>query len=26
VNSNPSVENKAQFLADFNLPGFKIDR
>jgi hypothetical protein len=25
VNSNASVENKAQFLADFNLPGFKID-
>jgi hypothetical protein len=26
VNSIASVENKAQFLADFNLPGFKIDR
>ena len=25
VNSNASVENKEQFLADFNLPGFKID-
>lgn len=25
VNSNASVENKAQFLADFNLPGFKIE-
>jgi ketosteroid isomerase-like protein len=25
VNSNASVENKQQFLADFNLPGFKID-
>jgi ketosteroid isomerase-like protein len=25
VNSNGSVENKQQFLADFNLPGFKID-
>lgn len=26
VNSNASVENKKQFLADFNLPGFRIDR
>jgi hypothetical protein len=26
VNSTASVENKAQFPADFNLPGFKIDR
>lgn len=25
VNSNASVENKQQFLADFYLPGFKID-
>ncbi len=25
VNSNASVEDKAQFLADFHLPGFKID-
>jgi ketosteroid isomerase-like protein len=25
VNSNASVENKRQFLADFNSPGFKID-
>jgi hypothetical protein len=25
VNSNASVENKAQFLADFNLRGFKIE-
>lgn len=25
VNSNASVENKEQYLADFNLPGFKID-
>ncbi|OOG60174.1 nuclear transport factor 2 family protein [Rhodanobacter sp. C03] len=25
VNSNASVEDKRQFLADFNLPGFKID-
>ncbi|HTG14756.1 MAG TPA: nuclear transport factor 2 family protein [Blastocatellia bacterium] len=25
VNSNATVENKLQFLADFNLPGFKID-
>ena len=25
VNSNGTVENKRQFLADFNLPGFKID-
>ncbi|MEO8064269.1 MAG: nuclear transport factor 2 family protein [Pseudomonadota bacterium] len=25
VNSNASVENKAQFLADFNLPGFRIE-
>jgi ketosteroid isomerase-like protein len=25
VNSNATVENKAQFLADFNLPGFKIE-
>jgi len=25
VNSNASVEDKAQFLADFNLPGFKIE-
>jgi len=25
VNSNGTVENKQQFLADFNLPGFKID-
>jgi len=25
VNSNASVENKQQFLADFNLSGFKID-
>lgn len=25
VNSNATVENKEQFLADFNLPGFKID-
>jgi ketosteroid isomerase-like protein len=25
VNSNATVENKQQFLADFNLPGFKID-
>ena len=25
VNSNASVENKQQFLADFHLPGFKID-
>jgi ketosteroid isomerase-like protein len=25
VNSDASVENKQQFLADFNLPGFKID-
>jgi ketosteroid isomerase-like protein len=25
VNSDASVENKRQFLADFNLPGFKID-
>lgn len=25
VNSNASVENKQQFLADFNLPGFKIE-
>jgi ketosteroid isomerase-like protein len=25
VNSDGSVENKQQFLADFNLPGFKID-
>jgi ketosteroid isomerase-like protein len=25
VNSNASVEDKRQFLADFSLPGFKID-
>ena len=25
VNSNATVEDKRQFLADFNLPGFKID-
>lgn len=25
VNSNATVEDKQQFLADFNLPGFKID-
>jgi ketosteroid isomerase-like protein len=25
VNSDASVENKQQFLADFQLPGFKID-
>jgi ketosteroid isomerase-like protein len=25
VNSNAMVENKQQFLSDFNLPGFKID-
>jgi ketosteroid isomerase-like protein len=25
VNSNASAENKSQFLADFNLPGFKIE-
>jgi hypothetical protein len=25
VNSNASVENKAQFLADFLLPGFRIE-
>ena len=25
VNSDASVENKAQFLADFDLPGFKIE-
>ena len=25
VNSNATVENKQQFLADFDLPGFKID-
>ncbi|MGH8083381.1 MAG: nuclear transport factor 2 family protein [Lysobacter sp.] len=25
VNSDGSVENKQQFLADFHLPGFKID-
>jgi ketosteroid isomerase-like protein len=25
VNSNASVEDKTQFLADFNLPGFKIE-
>jgi ketosteroid isomerase-like protein len=25
VNSDASVENKRQFLADFQLPGFKID-
>lgn len=25
VNSNASVEDKRQFLADFNLPGFKIE-
>jgi ketosteroid isomerase-like protein len=25
VNSNATVENKQQFLADFNLPGFRID-
>lgn len=25
VNSNATVENKEQFLADFNLPGFRID-
>jgi ketosteroid isomerase-like protein len=25
VNSNATVENKRQFLADFSLPGFKID-
>ncbi len=25
VNSNASVEGRAQFLADFNLPGFKIE-
>jgi ketosteroid isomerase-like protein len=25
VNSDASVENKRQFLADFDLPGFKID-
>ena len=25
VNSNASVEDKAQFLADFKLPGFKIE-
>jgi ketosteroid isomerase-like protein len=25
VNSDASVENKRQYLADFNLPGFKID-
>jgi ketosteroid isomerase-like protein len=25
VNSNASVEGKTQFLADFNLPGFKIE-
>lgn len=25
VNSDSSVEDKAQFLADFELPGFKID-
>lgn len=26
VNSDGSVQNKAQFLADFNLPGFRIER
>jgi hypothetical protein len=25
VNSDASIENKQQFLADFHLPGFKID-
>jgi ketosteroid isomerase-like protein len=25
VNSNATLENKQEFLADFNLPGFKID-
>jgi ketosteroid isomerase-like protein len=25
VNSNATVENKAQFLADFKLPGFRIE-
>jgi hypothetical protein len=25
VNSDASVENKQQYLADFNLPGFKIE-
>src|SRR3954471_6089814 len=25
VNSNASVEDKTQFLADFHLPGFKIE-
>ncbi len=25
VNSDASVENRRQYLADFNLPGFKID-
>ena len=25
VNSNATVENKQQFLADFKLPGFRID-
>jgi ketosteroid isomerase-like protein len=25
VNSDASVENKQQYLADFNLPGFKLD-
>jgi hypothetical protein len=25
VNSDASIEDKRQFLADFNLPGFKID-
>ena len=25
VNSDGSVQNKAQFLADFNLPGFRIE-
>lgn len=25
VNSNATVENKTQFLADFHLPGFKIE-
>jgi ketosteroid isomerase-like protein len=25
VNSDATLENKRQFLADFNLPGFKID-
>jgi ketosteroid isomerase-like protein len=25
VNSNASVEDRAQFLADFNLPGFRIE-